>query len=288
MQRIMVIGAGVMGSGIAQLCAQAGYQVVMSDPDPQALNRAMAQIAPFLAKLEAKGALRQPAEKVLSRLSLAGDLSGAAGAELIIEVVPEKLELKLAIFAEVERLASEQAILASNTSSIPISSLAQGLKRPQRLLGLHFTPPVPISHLVEVVRHDGTSEEVFQAGLEVVRTLGKEPLAVRKDVPGFVINRIFAAALSQALKLVEEGVATAEEVDLGMRLGYGWTIGPLQTADLVGLDTVLLVSQSLAQQGESRLAGGMGLLQDMVRQGRLGRKSGRGFYEYAKPAPAAK
>jgi 3-hydroxyacyl-CoA dehydrogenase len=280
MQRIMVIGAGVMGSGIAQTCAQAGYQVLMSDPDPAALSRAMGQIGAFLTKLESKGGLDQPADKVLARLSIAGDLAGAAGADLIIESAPEKLELKREIFAELERRAPATSILASNTSSIPISTLAQGLTRPERLVGLHFTPPVPISRLVEVIRHDGTADEVFQAGLDLVRSLGKEPLAVRRDVPAFVINRVFAAALSQALELVEKGVASAAEVDMGMRLGYGWTLGPLETADLVGLDTVLLISHSFARQGEDRLVGGMGLLEEMVRQGRLGRKSGQGFYDY--------
>lgn len=280
MQRIMVIGAGVMGAGIAQTCAQAGYQVLMTDPDPAALSRAMGQIAAFLAKLESKGQLEQPADKVLARLSIAGDLAGAAGAEMIIEAAPEKLELKREIFAELERLAPAEAILATNTSSIPITTLAQGLARPQRLLGLHFTPPVPLSRLVEVIRHEGTDEEVFQAGLELVRSLGREPLAVRKDVPAFVINRVFAAALSQALELVEQGVASAQEVDMGMRLGYGWTLGPLQTADLVGLDTVLLVMRSFARQGEYKLAGGRALVEEMVRQGRLGRKSGQGFYDY--------
>jgi 3-hydroxyacyl-CoA dehydrogenase len=286
MQRIMVIGAGVMGAGIAQTCAQAGYQVLMSDPDPAALSRAMGQMAASLAKLESKGVLEQPAEQVLARVSIAGDLAGAAGAELIIESAPEKLELKREIFAELERLSPARTILASNTSSLPIASLAQGLQRPERVLGLHFTPPVPLSRLVEVIRHETTSEEVFQAGLEMVRSLGKEPLAVRRDVPAFVINRVFAGALSQALDLVEQGVATAQEVDMGMRLGYGWTLGPLQTADMVGLDTVLLVTQSFARQGEDRLVGGLGLLQDMVRQGRLGRKSGQGFYEYPTPGRA--
>jgi 3-hydroxyacyl-CoA dehydrogenase len=287
MQRIMVIGAGVMGAGIAQTCAQAGYQVLMSDPDPTALSRALSQIGGFLAQLESKGVLGQSADEVLARLSMAGDLAGAAGAELVIESAPEKLELKREIFAELERLAPEGAILASNTSSLPISTLAQGLQRPWRMLGLHFTPPVPISRLVEVIRHEGTAEEVFQAGLALVRSLGKEPLAVRRDVPAFVINRVFAAALSQALELVEQGVASAQEVDMGMRLGYGWTLGPLQTADLVGLDTVLLIMRSFANQGEYRLVGGSGLVEEMVRQGRLGRKSGRGFYDYPASGKAA-
>ncbi|MBI5523959.1 MAG: 3-hydroxyacyl-CoA dehydrogenase family protein [Desulfarculus sp.] len=281
MQRILVIGAGVMGSGIAQNAAQAGYTVQMSDPDPAALGRALGQIAASLDKLEAKGRLARGAREILANLSVAGDLMGAAQADMVIEAAPEKLELKRRIFAQVEDLASPSAVLASNTSSIPISTLAQGLKRPERLLGLHFTPPVPLSPMVEVVRHQGTSEEAFQAGLELVKGLGKQPLAVRKDVTGFVINRVYAAALSQALALVEQGVASAAEVDMGMRLGYGWSLGPMQIADLVGLDTVLLIMDSFARQGEQCMTGGRGLVEEMVEQGRLGRKSGRGFYEYS-------
>lgn len=281
MKTILVIGAGVMGSGIAQTAAQAGHAVRMSDPDPAALSRALGQIADSLSKLEAKGQLTRPAKEILANLSVSGGLDGAAQADLVIEAAPERLELKYQIFAEVERLASPRAILASNTSSIPIGTLAQGLQRPERLLGLHFTPPVPLSPMVEVVRHQGTSEEVFQAGLELVRGLGKEPLAVRKDVTGFVINRVYAAALSQAVQLVDQGVASAAEVDMGMRLGYGWSLGPMQIADLVGLDTVLLIMDSFARQGEECMTGGRRLVEEMVGQGRLGRKSGRGFYEYA-------
>ena len=280
MKKVMVIGAGFMGAGIAQVCAQAGYEVVLSDTSSEALEKARAGLEWSLDKLRGKGILAEEPDQVLARLKTAQDLSGAAEADVVIEAVYEKEELKHRIFRELDHLAGPDALLATNTSSIPISRIAAVTTRPERILGLHFFGPVPFMGLVEVVKGKQTLPEVFEQGVNFVRSLGKVPVKVQKDIPGFVMNRIFSAAFSEALDLVAKGVVTAEDADLGMRLGYGWNVGPFEIADNAGLDTFALVGKSMQALGETKLAPGWTMLEDMVAQGRLGRKSGQGFYKY--------
>jgi 3-hydroxybutyryl-CoA dehydrogenase len=280
MKNILVIGAGFMGAGIAQVCAQSGYQVVLSDSSAEALEKATAGLKWSVEKLKSKGLLAEEPDQVLARFKTAGDLSWAAEADLVIEAVYEKEELKHRIFRELGALTGPRTILATNTSTIPITRIAAVTTNPERVLGLHFFGPVPFMALVEVIQAEQTSPEVFEQGVAFIKSLGKMPVRVRMDIPGFVMNRIFAAAFSEALDLVAKGVVTAEEADLGMRLGYGWNIGPFEIADNAGLDTFVLVGKSMQALGETRLAPGWTMLEEMVAQGRLGRKTGHGFYRY--------
>ncbi len=281
MERVLVVGAGFMGSGIAQVAAQAGYQVDLMDISPAAIDRALREIRWSANKLAAKGSLKEPAEQVLARISPAKDISCASRAAWVIEAAFEDEELKRSIFHELDRTAPPDTVLATNTSSIPITRLAESTSHPGRVIGLHFFGPVPLMRLVEVVKGDRTSPQVFERGVSFVQSLGKTPVRVRRDVPGFVMNRIFSAALREAVDLLDQGIASPEDIDIGMRLGYGWAAGPFEIADNAGLDTVARVGQSLKLLGADDLAFTSDRIQRMVAEGRLGRKVGKGFYNYS-------
>lgn len=279
-KQVMVIGAGFMGSGIAQVCAQAGYQVSLFDASPEAKEKALKIISGSTAKLHQKGFVADTPDEVMSRITLRDDMASASDAAWIIEVVPEMLDLKLKIFSELGEIADPEAVLASNTSSIPITKLAEAAKNPERVLGLHFFGPVPLMKLVEVVRGQQTSDDVLARSVEFCKSLGQVPVRVQKDIPGFVMNRIFAAAFNEAVKLVDDGVVTPWEADVGMKLGYGWGAGPFEIADNAGLDVHLLVAEFFKSVGEHRLKEHSPMVRDMVAQGKLGRKVGKGFYDY--------
>jgi 3-hydroxybutyryl-CoA dehydrogenase len=280
MERVLVVGAGFMGAGIAQVCAQKGLAVTLNDVAPQALENALKGMAGSLAKLQAKGVISESPQEVMARVSTSTGLEAAASADWIIEAAYEELELKLQLFAELGRLAKADTPLASNTSSIPIGRLAQAAGHPERVLGLHFFGPVPLMGLVEVVKAPQTSEEVFERGARFVRFLGKTPVKVGRDIPGFVMNRVFAAAMREATDLVADGVVTPEDLDIGMKLGYGWNAGPFEIADNAGLDTFARISVFLRSMGEDKLVPESDLVERMVKEGRLGRKAGKGFYRY--------
>jgi 3-hydroxybutyryl-CoA dehydrogenase len=280
MEKVLVIGAGFMGAGIAQVCAQAGYQVFLTDNNPEALDKAVGGIRWSVEKFARKGAVTEAPQAVLERIRPQQDLQKAAEADWVVEAVIEREELKKEIFSELDRLAPAETLLASNTSSIPISRLASATKNPERVLGLHFFGPVPFMALVEVIKGEKTSEAVFDRGIRYVQSLGKTPLPVRRDIPGFVINRILFAAFRECADLIDEGIASPEDVDIGMRLGLGWNIGPFEIADNAGLDTFLLVGQAMKALGEDQLVPRSDLVERMVKEGRLGRKAGKGFYRY--------
>ncbi len=281
MDKILVAGAGFMGSGIAQVAAQAGYQVYLMDVQPSVLAKSLRDIHWSVEKFVTKGLLRESPGQVLERISTTDDLSIAAEVDIAIEAVPEVEETKQIVLQELDRITQTQTLLATNTSTIPITRLAAVTRHPERVLGLHFFSPVPLVPLVEVIKGEQTSLETIQRGISFVQSLGKTPLSVHCDVPGFVMNRIFSAAFREALNLVDQGIATPDEIDQGMRLGYGWSLGPFEIADLVGLDVVSRVGQNLASLGEPELAPRSNRIERMVAQGRLGRKAGIGFYNYS-------
>jgi len=280
MNHVLVVGAGFMGAGIAQVCAQAGYRVSLMDVKAEALKKAERVIRGSVEKLSAKGIVKEPPDTVLARLTWVQDLGAAAQADLVIESVLEIEDLKKKIFEELDQSAPVETPLATNTSSIPITRLAQATRYPERVLGLHFFGPVPLMGLVEVVKGEKTSVECFNQGVDFVESLGKKPVRVNRDVPGFVMNRIFSAAFREAVDLVADGIATPEDVDVGMKLGYGWNAGPFEIADNAGLDTFALVGAFMKAIGEDDLCPRSDLVQKMVGQGRLGRKTGHGFYRY--------
>ena len=281
-QNVLVLGAGFMGAGIAQVCAQSGYRVHLNDVAPEALDRAEKGLQWSVNKLALKGFLQEDPDKILSRFNYETDLSCAADADWIIEAVLEVEALKIDLFKALEEKAPATTPLATNTSSIPITRIAAHLKRPERMLGLHFFGPVPFMGLVEVVKGEQTADNVFEAGVDFITSLGKTPVRVNRDIPGFVMNRIFSAAFREAVDLVSDGIVSPEDVDVGMRLGYGWNVGPFEVADNAGLDTFALVGQSMAELGEEHLVTKSDLLLKMIAQGRLGKKAGKGFYRYTK------
>lgn len=281
MERVLVVGAGFMGTGIAQVCAQAGYPVNLMDIAPSALEHAIKEITWSVEKLSAKGILSESPHQVLARISLEKDLTCAQQAAWVIEAAVEEEPVKRDLFRELDRLMRPETLLATNTSSIPITRLAASTTHLERVLGLHFFGPVPLMRLVEVIKGEQTSSEIFERGVAFVQSLGKTPLRVQRDVPGFVMNRIFSAAFREAIALVEQGIATVEEIDLGMRLGYGWSAGPFEIADLAGLDTVARVGKSLQALGADHLAHQSQLIEQMIAAGKLGRKVGQGFYRYS-------
>lgn len=280
MENVLVVGAGFMGTGIGQVCAQAGYQVCLMDIKPAALDKAMGEIKWSLEKLGSKGLLKDSPQEILERISLGQDLSSAARASWVIEAALEIEDLKKQIFQELDRLAPPETPLGTNTSTIPITRIAQVAKHPERVLGLHFFGPVPLMGLVEVIKGEKTSPVVFERGVVFVRSLDKTPVRVQKDIPSFVMNRIFSAAFREAVDLVAEGITTPEDVDIGMRLGYGWNAGPFEIADNAGLDTYALIGQTMKALGEGNLMPRSDLIERMVNEGRLGRKAGKGFYRY--------
>jgi 3-hydroxybutyryl-CoA dehydrogenase len=276
----MVVGAGFMGAGIAQVCAQTGYRVYLMDLTDEALEKALGGIEWSLEKFSSRGFLKEPPEKILARLDPVKDLQPAADADWVIEATFEEETLKKNIFRELDSLAPAATPLATNTSSIPVTRLASVTKIPERVLGLHFFGPVPFMGLVEVIKGEKTAEEIFSRGIEFVKTLGKTPVKVNKDIPGFVMNRVFGAAFRECVDLVAEGITSPEDIDIGMQLGYGWNIGPFEIADNAGLDTFVRVGKTMQALGEQNLVARSDLILKMVEQGRLGRKVGHGFYRY--------
>jgi 3-hydroxybutyryl-CoA dehydrogenase len=280
-ERILVVGAGTMGHGIAQVAAQSGYRVRLFDVDAKAAERGLENVRRNLDKGVEKGKVA-PADRdaALARLSPASDLAAAASdADLVVEAAPERMDLKRRIFADLGAAAPPAAVLATNTSSLSIAEIAAASGRPARVVGMHFFNPVHLKPLLEVVRAAGTDPAVVDAVVAVGRTLGKSVIVVA-DSPGFATSRLGVALGLEAIRMVEEGVASAEDIDTAMEKGYGHAMGPLRTTDLVGLDVRLGIAEYL----DRKLPGGRftppALLRRMVAEGRLGQKTGRGFYDW--------
>ena len=278
--KVVVIGSGTMGSGIAQVCAQAGIQVGLNDTDPELLEKSLRNIAWSVGKLAEKGKLEEGQTAIMSRIQAVADLSFAADADLVIEAVFEHIDIKKKVFAQADQFCHPEALIASNTSAIPITELASATSRPDKVLGLHFFNPVALMQVIEVVRGAATSEETMNRGRQFVLQIKKEPLMVNRDVAGFVINRINYPAMIEAMQLVEQGVATVEDIDKGLRLGAGRKMGIFETGDMVGLDVTYGGLMAMYHEtGDPKWFPPL-LLRRKVKAGHLGRKTGQGWYEY--------
>ncbi|KDE45911.1 3-hydroxybutyryl-CoA dehydrogenase [Geobacillus sp. CAMR12739] len=277
---IMVVGAGQMGSGIAQVCAVVGYQVFLYDISEAQLDKGIANIEKGLARQVEKGKMTAAdKDAALARLARSTDLHAAAEADLVIEAVVENMDVKTKLFAELDALARPETILASNTSSLPITEIAAATKRPEKVIGMHFMNPVPVMKLVEIIRGLATADDVYETIEAVARKLGKVPVEVN-DFPGFISNRVLMPMINEAIYALYEGVATKEAIDEVMKLGMNHPMGPLTLADFIGLDTCLYIMETLHEGFGDDKYRPCPLLRKYVKAGWLGRKTGRGFYTY--------
>ncbi len=278
--KVFVVGAGTMGNGITQVCAQKGLSVVMSDVSRDLMDKALKNIEWSVSKFIEKGKVSEDLDTIMGRIRTSTDYEAVADADLVIEAVFEKLEIKHEVFAKIDAMVGDKTIMASNTSAIPITDIASAVSRPQNFVGLHFFNPVPMMAAVEVIRGISTSDEAFQYGADFVKFIGKEPIMVNKDIAGFILNRINMVSNMEAMRLVEQGVATPEDIDKGMRLAFGRKMGPFETGDLVGLEVSLMAYTNVYEEEKDLRFYPPSIMRRKVLAGHLGRKTGKGWYDY--------
>ncbi|MCK4478546.1 3-hydroxyacyl-CoA dehydrogenase family protein [Candidatus Bathyarchaeota archaeon] len=280
-KKIAVLGAGLMGHGICQVAAQSGFDVWLRDIEQRFVDHGMEMIRMSLARFESKGKItHDQVDEILRRIHPTLSLEEAVkDADLIVEAVPEKPEIKIPVLKEADTYASPHAIIASNTSSISITQLGSTTKRPEKICGMHFFNPPQLMRLVEVIRGIKTSDDTIQTVLDTAHKMGKETVLVKKDSPGFIVNRILIPALNEAVALYWEGVADRDDIDKAIKLGLNWPMGPLMLLDYIGADTTLSIAEVLTQGIDPRFHPTTGLKQ-MVRANLLGRKTGKGFYDW--------
>ena len=281
-EQVAVIGAGLMGAGIAQVTAAAGYDVVLRDVTPEALERGLGAIRSSYAKFVARDKMSQvDADSALARITTTTDLDAVASADLVVEAIFEKLEIKSELFRALDAICKEGAILASNTSAIPITSIAAVTSRPESVVGTHFFSPVPMMKLCEIVRGYKTSDATIEVARTFAEKVGKTVVVVNRDVAGFVTTRLISALAMEAVRLLESGVASAEDIDTACRLGFGHPMGPLETIDMTGVDIMLNAASNVYADTQLETFAPPELLRRMVAAGDLGRKTGRGFYDHS-------
>ncbi len=280
LNRVAVVGAGFMGAGIAQVAAQAGQQVALIDLKEAALEQARRDIAFSLERLHAKGIVSESPDTVMARIACGTTLEALRTADLYVEVVFERIEHKRPVLEEADALLPDHAIVASNTSAIPIKLLGECVKNPARVVGTHFFSPVPVNPLLEVIAGPETADATVDAVVAWGEQIGKQVLRVKKDIPGFVMNRLVGAMSLEAIRLLEAGAASVEDIDGGLRTGYGFTLGPLEIADLAGLDVCLHAFTNIYEMDPGELREPPELLKRLVAEGKHGRKTGEGFYRY--------
>ena len=282
MKKVVVIGGGTMGLDIAQVFARKGFDVVVRDIKDEIIQASEARLNKSLEKMVAKGKMDEAGKQaILDKMSFTTDLNAAADADLVVEAAIENLEIKKSIFAELDAICKPETILASNTSSISITAIAAATKRPDRFIGMHFFNPATVMKLVEVIRGANTSDETYKAIYDLSVEIGKEPVEVN-EAPGFVVNKILIPMINEACDLLYTGVATAEGIDTAMKLGANHPMGPLALGDLVGLDVCLAIMDTLYNETHDPKYRASLLMRKMVRAGHLGRKTGKGFFDYTK------
>lgn len=280
MEKIFVLGAGTMGSGIVQAFAQKGYEVIVRDIKDELVQSGIVRINNGLSRLVSKGKMTEETkEDILSRISGTTDMNLAADCDLVVEAAIENMKIKKEIFAELDKICKPETILASNTSSLSITEVASATNRPEKVIGMHFFNPAPVMKLVEIIRGMATSQETFDAVKELSVAIGKEPVEV-EEAPGFVVNRILIPMINEASFILQEGIASVEDIDTAMKYGANHPMGPLALGDLIGLDVCLAIMDVLYNETGDTKYRSSSILRKYVRAGWLGRKSGRGFYNY--------